>query len=599
MSDPTRQSGEESKIDLGTGIHWPAVCGVAIVVIAVVAGLAALCAVCARVPADKSDAAVAKAPEATPNLSPPATGASTPAKPGRTAPHQSLVGQLGFARAVVAEPEKREYLPLPAQATAASANSAARLVGQQTLQAQQVSAQTGLEVADNVCWVQDSIRFRRLDYSCELDLRVRLHEESHEVDIEAAKGAEITKKLAGHGSRSRERSASPVTTDDGIVARAKTKIPPVFNIIAERDDLRGLPMRNLPDCQASEKDAQAMTEISRTVRTDRKLSRALAAFNERSHTLSPEYGAEVEIIKHLQDMKFDGEAGSRLLAQMFLMDSRGIRHYVVGVLGKKDDKAAGEALARMAAFDLDQEVREAAIVQLGKRPPSQWRSILLSALRYPWVPVAQHAAEALVALKDTAAAPALAELLDERNPNAPTQTGDGRWQVAELVRLNHLANCVLCHPASNSSEDPVRGVVPERGQPLPEIYYGEDRGLVVRADITYMRQDFSLMQEAGSSPLADSFEEPDKNKKTDSLSDSRSKSRGGWPVVQRFDYLVRMKDISAEQVDQFYSNVNNLGDYPQRRAVLWALRELTSQDLGERAQNWRRYLEQTYASPDP
>jgi hypothetical protein len=140
--------------------------------------------------------------------------------------------------------------------------------------------------------------------------------------------------------------------------------------------------------------------------------------------------------------------------------------------------------------------------------------------------------------------------------------------VRELVRVNHLRNCMLCHAPATSTNDPVRGLVPEPGQPLPPPttpYYGGDRGIFVRADITYLKQDFAVPQ-----PVAKA--EP-------------------WPAFQRYDYLVRIRTryLGEEDLLQWFG-AKKSDSYPQREAVLFALRELTGRDLGESASAWRRML---------
>ena len=80
---------------------------------------------------------------------------------------------------------------------------------------------------------------------------------------------------------------------------------------------------------------------------------------------------------------------------------------------------ATEALAQRALFDLSFEIRESAVEALAERPLAHSRTVLVEGFRYPWVPVADHAAEALVALHDTDAVPALENLTREPDPTAP------------------------------------------------------------------------------------------------------------------------------------------------------------------------------------
>src|SRR5262249_45651817 len=154
-----------------------------------------------------------------------------------------------------------------------------------------------------------------------------------------------------------------------------------------------------------------------------------------------------------------------------------------------------------------------------KRDLDEARPVFLAALRHPWAPVADHAALALVALEDFYAVPQLSELLEQPDPTAPCEDDNRKWVQKELVRGNHLRNCPLCHAPSTAVRDSVRGPVPTPGEPLPVVYYGSSRSRLpmVRADIVYFRQDFSAMH-----PVA----KPDK-----------------WPEVQRFDYLVRTREL--------------------------------------------------------
>jgi hypothetical protein len=138
----------------------------------------------------------------------------------------------------------------------------------------------------------------------------------------------------------------------------------------------------------------------------------------------------------------------------------------------------------------------------------------------------------------------------------------------ELVRVNHLGNCLLCHAPSTNKDDPVRGVVPQRGEELPPVYYESKSGDFIRADVTYLKQDFSLLQ---------SVAKPDK-----------------WPRLQRFDYLIRQRELRADEVQWQSAAKKSVGvqpaSYPQRESVLWALRELTGEDAGDRTEDWHRFF---------
>ena len=65
-----------------------------------------------------------------------------------------------------------------------------------------------------------------------------------------------------------------------------------------------------------------------------------------------------------------------------------------------------------------------------------------------------------------------------------------------------------------------------------------------------------------------------------------------WPGWQRFDFLVRTRELPAKEA----AALDKCGPhprwliYPQRDAVLFALRELTGEDLGKGSAEWRRFL---------
>jgi hypothetical protein len=158
------------------------------------------------------------------------------------------------------------------------------------------------------------------------------------------------------------------------------------------------------------------------------------------------------------------------LLQLLQAENTAVRRFLIEVLGQIPDERATAALAVRAMVDLSSEVRATAVAALRQRPRAPARALFLAGLRYPWPPVAAHAAEALVALKDEAAVPHLVGLLEMPDPVLPLrdETPEGPAPVVrELVRVNHLQNCVLCHAPSRDRNDLVRGAVPTPGQPLP------------------------------------------------------------------------------------------------------------------------------------
>ena len=118
------------------------------------------------------------------------------------------------------------------------------------------------------------------------------------------------------------------------------------------------------------------------------------------------------------------------------------------------------SLAKRAVFDVDAGNREAAVQALKGRPGDEYRSVLLAGLRHPWAPAADHAAEALAELRDRAAVPSLVDLLGQPDPVAPVKRGEVTV-VREMVRLNHLTNCLICHAPALTGRELVKGAVPE------------------------------------------------------------------------------------------------------------------------------------------
>jgi hypothetical protein len=260
------------------------------------------------------------------------------------------------------------------------------------------------------------------------------------------------------------------------------------------------------------------------------------------------------------------------VVQMLQVEDMEDRQSLVAELAMIRRPSAGEALARRAVFDLSPEVRRAAVEALQRRPREEYETILLDGLRYPWPPAADHAAEALTELGDVQAVPELVRQLALPDPAAPSfNERTRRYEVREVVCVNHLQNCCLCHAPSYRTEDPVRGLVAQPGRPLPPVssvrYYKATSGAFVRADITYLKQDFSVLQ-----PVA------------------RSRP---WPEWQRFDYMVRTRVLAPDAVPR---SPQTDVVYPQREAVTFALRRLTGKDGGTSATRWRELLWPT-ASP--
>jgi hypothetical protein len=250
------------------------------------------------------------------------------------------------------------------------------------------------------------------------------------------------------------------------------------------------------------------------------------------------------------------------LMQLLQAEGTPLRMLLVETLAQIKGAEASKALAQRAVFDLSAEVRKKATLALASRPAAEFEQVFLDALRYPWAPAADHAAESIVALGLKSLTPRLIPLLKESNPSLPYQEKN-IWKVRTLVRFNHLCNCVVCHAPSQSKEDLVRGLVPKPGEEPPPLYYKGGSGVFIRASVTFLRQDFSVVQ-----PV----EQP-----------------GKWATHQRYDYLVQTRPLTPAEV-KLVRKMQKKGDFPttfeQREAVLFALRALTNRERGSRFEDW-------------
>ena len=89
--------------------------------------------------------------------------------------------------------------------------------------------------------------------------------------------------------------------------------------------------------------------------------------------------------------------------------------------------------------------------------------------------------------------------------------------------------------------------------------------ILVRFDVTYLRQDFSMKL-----PVADA--DP-------------------WPEMQRYDFLVRTREVTDKEALAYQELLQPSRPEvvsPYRRAALSALRELTGLDAEPTAAAWRK-----------
>jgi hypothetical protein len=264
---------------------------------------------------------------------------------------------------------------------------------------------------------------------------------------------------------------------------------------------------------------------------------------------------------------------------------KGLTRHVAGV----PHVSSSRALAKLAIFSPEDDVRREAIDALRVRKDRDYADVLVAGLNYPWPEVAKRSADAIIQLERKDLIPALVDMLDEADPRLPkaVEAGGRKTHVVnEMVRLNHHRNCFMCHPPAPAAGsvppgDPapspdgstglLTGAVPIPGEPLPsfqEGYRNSTPELAVRIDVTYLRQDFSVFMKVDGPGL--------------------------WPEMQRFDFLVRTREVTNDEMEAFKKITATAAEEgvltPYQRAAVTALRELTGRDAAPNAEAWRRIL---------
>jgi hypothetical protein len=265
-----------------------------------------------------------------------------------------------------------------------------------------------------------------------------------------------------------------------------------------------------------------------------------------------------------------GHVRAAFTAQVMGAEEIDNRRRMVGGLAALPGDEATRRLLRIAVFDPEYGVRKAALEAL------MWRqyntTLLAEALHYPWPAVVRNAAEAIRVLNRKDLVPLLKKVLHEPDPRAPRREKvNGRMVpvVRELVRINHHKSCLLCHAAAEHGKTPTDALLadmPLLSEPLPSPgsgyggmgpapRAGPSTNLLVRIDVTYLRQDFSLIQ-----PVYDA---------------------SAWRVMQRFDFVVRRRVLTeseAADVRERLAQFDRKGMSPYRKAAAAALKELTGGD---------------------
>jgi hypothetical protein len=342
----------------------------------------------------------------------------------------------------------------------------------------------------------------------------------------------------------------------GLEIRVRPRVPRAYRALGEpvyetvnqsAPPMAGLPFRSDSNCQVAPQAACQLQAVSRTIRD------AMADPREEVRARLLRTALRRSSVEDKLETGYH-ESAVPALAQMWCSGDRFLNPILIDELARIPGKPATEALARICLFDPCEENRALALQRLGKRPVQECRPLLVEGLRHPWPIAANHAAIALVRLSDREAVPTLRRLAGGPDPQAPVRGPQGEYTVREMVRINHLRNCTVCHPPSTETTDLARGAMPDptRELPPPTAYYQHNSGIFVRADITYLKQDFSVML-----PVANP--EP-------------------WPKLQRYDFMVRTRAATPEEVEGHRDRPAD-ASYPQREAVLWALKEITARGI--------------------
>jgi HEAT repeat protein len=359
------------------------------------------------------------------------------------------------------------------------------------------------------------------------------------------------------------RGTSERVVEDSLKAANEGTHAGPTDLLADRVDLRGLPFLNGADCQLGKESAENLQALARGLRAHIREARSKESSDD--VRIDPDFLRSR--IHSSESPNWRSPDAIPALLQMLQAERAPVRKLMVDMLAEIDDPRATAALAMRAMVDLSPDVRRAATKALCSRSVTDFRAHLLAGLRHPWPPVAAHAAQALMGVRDRGAVPTLIALLDRPAPGlpAPASDRDSTLNVRELVRVNHLHNCLLCHPPSFDKSDLVRAAVPSPDQPIDggTAYY-DPSPLVVHADVTYLRQDFSVTQPVEIRPAK-------------------------WPAFQRFDYMVRTRVASAMDVQRLEEARGRL-TREYRANVLMALRGLTGIDAGAEAGDWRTAL---------
>jgi hypothetical protein len=410
--------------------------------------------------------------------------------------------------------------------------------------------------------------FKRLDRATEDDLRKQLRQLPE---------LALDKVTAAHLQSEEKREAQQQKHTPGA--------PP---LLTTQREWQGVPFRKASDCDLNDEEGKTLSSLSASLKS-------LLEDTNNGRPIEPLRSALLQ----KKRAEWVRPEAVPCLVQVLQAENARVRLLLVEILSQIDHTKATRALARRAVADLNPEVRRWAAYYLTGRDRQDYEPELMAGLRYPWAAAQAHAAEALGFLKDRDAVPALARMLRQPDPALPfpvRQHGQETFVVREVVRVNHHRNCLLCHRPSLDESDPVRRYVPTPDKPLEGSKYASIREVTsidttklfqsgfcsgpgygfaggyglgntlvvtykseedtnrtyVRADTTYIRQDFSVTQ-----PVA---------------------NHGKWPEEQRYDYLVRVRPATPAEIQFAAQKSGARAATSERAAILFALREITGKD---------------------
>jgi hypothetical protein len=345
-------------------------------------------------------------------------------------------------------------------------------------------------------------------------------------------------------------------------------------LLSQRSDLAGLPFVLRDACR---RKGESRAHFATTTKQIRDIQRSGAVGGAGSIPGDfTENRQMTEVVKILGKQRPPAPVQVAALWQMITPESAGNRLELVKYLqGSLPEVDSARALAKLAIYSEEERIRSAALDALKTRRKQEYADILLKGLSYPWPAVAERASAAIAKLGRADLVPQLREVLkrpDPRLPQGRLVDGKRKTSVRELVRTNHLHNCMLCHApaapgdgndagalaaqAGNNSgpdlthpkEDDSTAQVPIPGEPIQQYYGGTIPDLLVRFDVTYLRQDFSV-----TLPV----------EKADP-----------WPRMQRYDFVVRTREVSEQEARVWRELLPADAASPYHRAARAAIEEL-------------------------